>query len=358
MHQTKLGFEKTYQMLGTLQSNVALLHATTAVIGIGTFAGAALSGVNLYQTLKIRKELKNVAKDVKETQALILNKISEESEDIKSRIDRVADDVNFNHHKTILGQAYGRFEQAVNETKNYLNLENTQTRINHLSHTNSELATVLADYRNPQIYTKETNFPARLRRYECAWQIEQAIAIIYILLKEFYAASNKMNQLRQNIRKDTIDVISSCQTEEELDFIYPELMRIYIEDIPIIEAWHTQVNYLKTASKEEFNEIINLKISEESISDEVDISTENELIEQKQYEALKQTSHFNALRDNLKFTVNPETRREHEVYIADRSPKEGYYALAPSNWKEVPDMTVANLYWYLKSKENEIPFQN
>ncbi|MBO9997954.1 MAG: hypothetical protein J7641_02930 [Cyanobacteria bacterium SID2] len=53
MHQTKLGFEKTYQMLGTLQSNVALLHATTAVIGIGTFAGAALSGVNLYQTLKI-----------------------------------------------------------------------------------------------------------------------------------------------------------------------------------------------------------------------------------------------------------------------------------------------------------------
>jgi len=32
----------------------------------------------------------------------------------------------------------------------------------------------------------------------------------------------------------------------------------------------------------------------------------------------------------------------------------GYKALASSNWQEIPDLTVANLYWYFKDKQEAV----
>jgi hypothetical protein len=50
--------------------------------------------------------------------------------------------------------------------------------------------------------------------------------------------------------------------------------------------------------------------------------------------------------------VKPELRQQHESYVFQRANATGYPALAPSNWQEVPDLTVANLYHYFKQQES------
>jgi hypothetical protein len=71
-------------------------------------------------------------------------------------------------------------------------------------------------------------------------------------------------------------------------------------------------------------------------------------LEMQIYEDLKQKSHYSALRDQLKFIVKPELRREHESYIFNKAIATGLNGLAPKNWEEVPDLTVANLYHYFQ----------
>lgn len=66
---------------------------------------------------------------------------------------------------------------------------------------------------------------------------------------------------------------------------------------------------------------------------------------------MKQKSHYQSLRDQLKFRVKPDSRRGHESYISQQAIATNYQALAPSNWQEIPDLTVANLYWYFKVQE-------
>ncbi len=75
-------------------------------------------------------------------------------------------------------------------------------------------------------------------------------------------------------------------------------------------------------------------------------------IKQSLYETLKQKSHYDSLRDQLRFIVKPELRHKHEFYVFQRANATGYNALAPSNWQEVPDLTVANLYHYFKQQES------
>ena len=75
--------------------------------------------------------------------------------------------------------------------------------------------------------------------------------------------------------------------------------------------------------------------------------------EQLLYENLKQKSHYLSLRDQLQFMIKPDLRQIHESYISQQATASDYKALAPSNWQEVPDLTVANLYWYFKNKKNK-----
>jgi len=55
------GFFKPTKCFGDLQTTVGVLQATTAVIGVGTTAGVALSAVNLHQTLKLEARRKATA---------------------------------------------------------------------------------------------------------------------------------------------------------------------------------------------------------------------------------------------------------------------------------------------------------
>lgn len=82
---------------------------------------------------------------------------------------------------------------------------------------------------------------------------------------------------------------------------------------------------------------------------EIEILSKVELPEITMYQKAKEISHFAALKDNLIFSFKPELRKEKENYITKESIKKNKKGLAHSNWQEISDLTVANLYWYFKS---------
>ena len=50
--------------------------------------------------------------------------------------------------------------------------------------------------------------------------------------------------------------------------------------------------------------------------------------------------------------MSPEIRRRYEVYVSQQAIATGYQALAASNWQEISDLTVANLYYFFQIREN------
>lgn len=49
-----------------MQSTLGVLQASTAVIGVGTAVGVGLAAVNLWQTFKLRKDVKQLRLEVKD----------------------------------------------------------------------------------------------------------------------------------------------------------------------------------------------------------------------------------------------------------------------------------------------------
>jgi hypothetical protein len=152
-------------------------------------------------------------------------------------------------------------------------------------------------------------------------------------------------------------LISACQSEDEIEFMFPEVMRICNHDFVTLETWKNQINWIDSLSLGERKELLNSNmVNSDTVDAEILEVNERSIdlaqpAEQLFYEGIKSRSHFGALRDQLKFMVKPEFRQQQESYIVERTMNSSYQALAPSNWQEVPDLTVANLYWYLKEKE-------
>ncbi len=386
MVQTHRGFQKTYGMLDTgfqqtfdklgdiqvglqdfkagtysklgvidaslqsLQTNLGVLQATTAVIGVGTVAGVALSAVNLHQTLKLRQDVKQLRLEVKDGFIDLKQALKDQGAEILQRIDQVAQDVEFKHHRTILVQAYGRFNQAVNWLRHSLKLPDVNARNAAIAGVQGMLYEALADYTNPEIL-KQTSVAGRLRRLECAWTIDQTITLTFQLQSAFDVVSDRLSHLQDQICKESLAFIDECESEEELDFLFPELARIHSYDLALLESWQTHVEWIPTLSLDERQVLASSDIPATDIldsSEEIAVITKPE--EQSLYENLKPKSHYLSLRDQLKFMVKPDLRKGHESYISQQAPASGYKALAPSNWQEVSDLTVANLYWYFKKE--------
>jgi hypothetical protein len=223
--QTHLGFQKTYRMLDALQKSVGVLQATTAVIGVGTVAGVALSAVNLHQTLKLREDVKQLGLEVKDGFIDLKEVLKDQGAEILKHIEQVAEDIEFKHHRTILAQAYGHFIQAVNWLRNTLMLTETTDRNAALVGVQGMLFKALADYNNPQIY-KDTCAAGRLRRLECAWAIDQTITLTYQLQSAYEVVSDRLSHLQDKVRQDSLTLFDLCQTDDELDFLFPEIARI------------------------------------------------------------------------------------------------------------------------------------
>jgi hypothetical protein len=304
--------------------------------------------VNLYQTFKIRQDIKQLRIEVKEGFIDLKRVLATGNEEILQRIDRLADDIEFRQHRAILAQAYGRFIQALEYIRDALRIEDTHRRNIALGNAQSMLYNALADYKNPLLF-HDTSVAGQMRIKECTLAIEQTVTLTYQLQEEFQIVSDRLSKQQHHIRQETIHLLDNCQSEEELDFISPELLRLNNHDVVALEYWKNNLEYTNSLSLAEKQELALLEArSLEETPQGTDIL--DPLPEQTLYNDLKQKSHFHSLRDQMKFLIDRSQRKSYEDYITRQALNSEYKALAPANWEEVPDFTVANLYWYFKNR--------
>lgn len=332
-----------------INDNLAVLQSTTGLIGLGTGAGATISAVNLYHTIKLRQEVKELKLKVDAGFIDLKEALKDQGEEVMRQIDKVADDVEYKHHRTILAQAYGRFVGAVNWLRDTVKLTDASARTAGFAGIQGILVNALADYNNPKIY-QHNSAVGRLRRMECSWAIYQTITTIYQLQGASDVVSQRLSSLQRQIRTELIHLISLCETQEELDFIFPEIVRIQNHDLAGLKLWQEQVDSMSELSPQDLKELENA-CSEKLLAannQKQEVTALAEPPELLLYNQLREKSHFLSLRDQLRFVIQPESRQDHESYISQQAKNSNYPGLAPSNWQEITDLTVANLYWYFK----------
>lgn len=242
--------------------------------------------------------------------------------------------------------------QATKRIKIAMSSEDEKIRDADLANARQTLDVALADYNNSRLYS-ENNAAGQLRRKECAWAIEQTIALTYQLQNDLSAARNQLSHLQSKIRQDCFNVINNCQSEEELDFLFPEIKRIHDHDLAVLETWQNQIDWMRSLPETELKllesaEFSNLEVNPDTNSTTTALAAPPE---QLFYENLKEKSHPQSLQDQMIYMMKPELRREHQLYISQQATSAGYKTLVPSNLQQASDLAVANLYWYFKARE-------
>jgi hypothetical protein len=361
MVQTHKGFQKTYTeleiiqtSLRSLQASVGVLQATTAVIGVGVVAGVALSAVNLYQTLKLREDVKELRLEVKNGFTDLKKALKDQGTEILQHIDQVAQDIKFEQHRLVLIQAYGKFLEATKLMKIAMSCEDVSIRNADLANARQTLSEALADYNNPGLLS-ETSAAGQLRRLECAWAIDQTIALSYQLQNEPAAVSDRLSSLQDKIRQDSLTVINHCETEDELDFLFPELTRIHDHDLAVLDSWQNHVDWMRSLPPSELKLLQSADFDNSEVPVNSDTNTDTTAsaapAEQLLYENLKQKSHRASLRDQLQLMMKPSLRQKFASYISQQAAIAGYKTLVAANLQKASDLAVANLYWYFKVRD-------
>jgi len=357
MYQTHRGFTAVLSNLSTIQASLGILQATTAVIGVGTVAGVALSAVNLHQTLKLREDVKQLRLEVKNGFIDLKKALKDQGTEIIQHIDQVAQDIKFEQHRLVLIQAYGKFLEATKLMKIAMSCEDVSIRNADLANARQTLSEALADYNNPRLLS-ETSAAGQLRRLECAWAIDQTIALSYQLQDEPAAVSDRLSHLQDKIRQDSLTVIDHCETEDELDFLFPELTRIHDHDLAVLESWQNHVDWMRSLPPSELKLLQSADFDNSEITANSDVNVETTALaappEQLLYENLKQKSHPASLQDQLILMMKPSLRQEFASYISQQSAMAGYKTLVPANLQKASDLAVANLYWYFKVRDETI----
>lgn len=348
MLQTHLGFQETYKLIGALQNSVGVLQGTTALIGVGTVASVALSAVNLHQTLKLRKEVEQMRLEVKNGFFDLKQALRNQGAEIRQIIEEVAQDIKFEQHRTVLVRAYGLFTQALQRFRSAMQLQDVSRRNAEIDGARGMLFSALADYTNPHLL-EETNTPGQLRRLECAWAIEQAIIATYQVQNEASAVSDRLFHLRNTVGENACLVIENCGSFDELDFIFPELSRIRNHDLAILDVWQNQVDWMRSLAPSEIKLLESADYSTSELS--IEMALDETPPEQLLYENLAEKSHFFSLRDQLLFMFKSDLRREYETYVNQQAGVGGYKTLVPKNLQLASDLTVANLYYYFKVRD-------
>lgn len=338
-----------------LSSSVATLQATTAVIGVGVAVTGVLGAVSLWQTLKLRQDVKEMKVGMQEGFLNLHEAFASQGEELLEHIDQVAADVEFGSHRTILVRAYGHFDKALNRLRTTLTLQNNQYRGDEISAARGMLFAALADYDNDQLMAGVC--PAGfLRRRECVWAIEQAIAMTYQMQGEFSAVSDRLDALEQTIRQDSLHVVSQIKDIDALDFFFPEIHRISGHDLPAISTWCEHAKWHQSLSADELKEINELparlkaaefekasfvKKSDQEFEDVLAIPAEYQL-----YEEAQEISHFSALKDSLSILIDNERREQYEKKIISQSRSAGLSSFTEKSLRAADPLTLANLAYY------------
>jgi hypothetical protein len=212
----------------------------------------------------------------------------------------------------------------------------------------------LADYRNPHLLA-ETCAAGQLRRLECSWAIEQSIIGTYQVQNEFGAAGDRISQLQQQIRQDGLTVIACCDSDDELDFLFPEITRIHNHDLVALDIWLHQIEWTKSLPPSELKQLQSADLSQSNlavIGDEK-LTTTALVIPDEQlfYENLRPKSHFYALRSQLELMLDRQRREKYENYIIEQGELAGHKSLVLSNLEKASDLAVANLFYYFKVRD-------
>jgi hypothetical protein len=330
MYQTYQGFQAVQGGLQAIKASVGVLQATTAVIGVGVAAGVALSAVNLYQTLKLKKAVEELKLTV-ENGFLDLNRaLKEQGDEIIAVIQEVAQDIKFEQHRLILVKAYGLFTKAIERLYLAIQIQDFNRRNSEIDATRGMLFEALADYTNP-LLLEEISAPALLRRQECAWAIEQTIIVTYQMQSELSAVSDRLSFLQNKIRTNCVTVIENSNSQDELEFIYPEISRIYDHDLMILESWQNQTDWIRSLPSQELKLLqssdfcnynpndINTKLeSTTGTSEPAELILYQDLL--KKYTPL-------SLHHQLLLMMDSNLRREAELYISERAKIAGHQVL-------------------------------
>lgn len=357
MHQTQMGFQAVQASLGVLQ-------ATTAVIGVGTFAGVALSAVNLHQILKLKKAVERLEVKVEKGFINLEQLLKGQGAEIKQLISEVVADIKFDNHRLVLVRAYGLFNQAIQRMRSALQMQDINRRNAEIDAARGMLFEALADYKNPQLLA-ETCAAGQLRRLECSWAIEQSIIGTYQVQNEFGAAGDRISQLQQQIRQDGLTVIAGCDSDDELDFLFPEITRIHNHDLAALDIWQNQIEWTKALPESELKQLQSADFSKSNlavIGDKKSAATALAIPdEQLFYENLRPKSHFYALRSQLELMLDRQRREEYEGYIIEQGELAGHKSLVLSNLEKASDLAVANLFYYFRVRdesEDELELAN
>ncbi len=352
---------KALQGIKALSASVATLQATTAVIGVGVVGVAALSAVNLWQTLKLRKDVRQMRVEVKEGFIDLKQVFADQGTELIEHIQHVSEDVEFRAHRTILARAYGLFDKALNRLGSAVTMQDLSARHDEIKAARSMMFQALSDYDNGQIMGGISSV-AYIRRRECVWAIEQAIAMTYELQGEWQTVCDRLTDLNTTIRKDVSVTLDKIETTDELDFLFPELTRIHDHDLVAIEAWKNRVEWTQTLSREEVKQL-KAFTEDESIESEDVAATEdcsNEArandrpAEYAFYENAKSNFVPAALYESLVYSFDLEARRQGEEYIAQRAMLESLAAFSPQNLSKASPLAVANLNLYFAAQDEPL----
>ncbi|EAZ91531.1 hypothetical protein [Crocosphaera chwakensis] len=240
------------EQLDILQTSVLALQSTTSLIGVGVVSGGILSAVNLHQLLKLREEVRQGRLEVKEGFLDLKAFLCSENKEIINRIEKMEENIIFSHHHTILSQAYNEFQHALDYLKDSCKLSDISQRSKNITDVRAMLINALKTYSNTELL-KNINVPGELRRKECSWAIHQTITITYQLQDAYEVVSDRLYKLEDIIKKDCIDLINNCQSQEELDFIFPEILAINNHDLKLLQSWKTAVDALLYNSSQDIN---------------------------------------------------------------------------------------------------------
>lgn len=343
--------------LQSLQTNLSVLQATIVLIELGTIPSIALEAVNLHQTLKLKKEVEQMQFDAKHGLIDLQQALKTQTPEVRQIVREVTQNIDFEQHRAVLSRSYGLFIQAINRLRSALTLQNTSQRYAEIDSVRKILFEVLGDYLHSQQLEK-TSAPGKLRRFECAWAIEQVIILTYQIQNEMLAVSDYLCHLRDKIKEQISTVINNCESYHELSFLFPEINRICKHDLAILEVWQARVNWVRSLSAMEMklldrNNCHTCNTSELAGTLETNQATKLLSVppEQLAYENLAEKSHFYSLLDQLIFMLKPVLRQEYEVYINQQAHVTGHKMLAQKNLQQASDMTIANLYYYFKVRD-------
>ena len=347
----------------SLQEKASILESATATLGVGVALQGILSALNLQQTGKSNLKLDQVLLELQTGFTELKSIINHQGDEILKAINQVNQEIKLEMHRVEFVKAYGIFQSVHhNQLPSALITQNSKDRNDKLNFIWNNLQICLAIYNNKELISSPL-ISEKWKRLQSAWAIEQTLALVDILKNDFDACIFQLNHLKDKIIKDCMELTESCQSEEEIDFIFPRINYIINHDIILIDFWKNNLKVIQNLSIEDQE-----KLASFNVTDIVSLNKaqKSNALQKRSpfelYQELKAQSHFVALKDQLKFILKPELRSEYESYIIQKAIALNFKGLALTNWKEVPDLTVANLYYSFKEKkfldlENNLKFQ-